>query len=117
MFAILKPQEVNTNNPNQTVVMPYIYKDEHEIRDLIKLACQIDISDLFSLVEYVWRKNYILFSYFQDLFEALHYLLLTGPPGWGKGAILVTFKLLGYRTILAGDMSGANRLENAVNFR
>jgi hypothetical protein len=102
MFAILKPQEVNVNNPNQTVVMPYIYRDEQEIRDLIKLARQIDISDLFSLIEYVWRNvvvakerelitlltNYTIFSYFQDLFEALHYILLTGPPGWGKGAIL-----------------------------
>ena len=25
-----------------------------------------------------------------------------------KGAILVTFKLLAYRVVLAGDMSGAN---------
>lgn len=125
MFAILKPQEVNRNNPNQSLINPYIYKDEQEIRDFIKLAHQVDISDLFLLVEYVWRNvivakekelitlltNYTLFSYFQDLFEALHYILLTGPPGWGKGAILVTFKLLGYRTVLAGDMSGANLLD------
>ena len=125
MFAILKPHEVNRNNPNQSLINPYIYKDEQEIRDFIKIAHQVDISDLFVLVEYVWKKvivakekelitlltNYTLFSYFQDLFEALHYILLTGPPGWGKGAILVTFKLLGYRTVLAGDMSGANLLD------
>ena len=55
--------------------------------------------------------NYTLFSYFQDFFETLHYILLTGPPGWGKGAILVTFKLLGYRVVMAGDMSGANLLD------
>lgn len=125
MFAILKPHEVNGNNPNQSLVMPYIYKDEQEIRDLIQLTREIDISEIFKLVEYVWRKvvvakekelitlltNYTLFSYFQDSFEALHYILLTGPPGWGKGAILVTFKLLGYRVVLAGDMSGANLLD------
>lgn len=124
-FAILKPQEVNRNNPNQSMINPYVYKDEQEIRDFIKIAHQVDISDLFLLVEYVWRNvivakekelitlftNYTLFSYFQDLFEALYYILLTGPPGWGKGAILVTFKLLGYRTVLAGDMSGANLLD------
>ncbi len=37
--------------------------------------------------------------------------MTTGPPGSGKGAMLVTFKLLGYRTVLASDMSGANLLD------
>ena len=107
------------------IMNPYIFEDEEEIRHLIQVARRLDISDLFSLVEYVWRNtvvakdkelivlltNYTLFSYFQDQFETLHYILLTGPPGWGKGAILITFKLLGYRVVMAGDMSGANLLD------
>jgi hypothetical protein len=125
MFAILRPQEINTNNPNQSLINPYIYKDEEEVRQFIAIARQIDISDLFSLVEYIWGKvvvakekelitllsNYTIFSYFQDLFETLHYIMLNGPPGWGKGATLTTFKLLGYRVVMAGDMSGANLLD------
>lgn len=35
----------------------------------------------------------------------------TGSPGSGKGAILGTFKLIGYRVVLASDMSGANLLD------
>ena len=50
-------------------------------------------------------------SLLQDLFVTTHFYYLLGPPGWGKGAILVTFKLLGYRVVRAGDMSGANLLD------
>jgi hypothetical protein len=109
IFAIVKPQEINGSNLNQSLINPYIYENEDEIRYLIQVARRLDISDLFSLVEYVWKNvvvakekelitlltNYTLFSYFQDIFETLHYIILTGPPGWGKGAILVTWKLLG----------------------
>jgi hypothetical protein len=123
--AIIKPQDINGSNPNRSLVNPYIYENEDEIRRLIQVVRRLDISDLFSLVEYIWKNtvvakekelitlltNYTLFSYFQDQFETLHYILLTGPPGWGKGAILFTFKLLGYRVVMAGDMSGANLLD------
>ena len=37
--------------------------------------------------------------------------MVVGPPDSGKGAILVTFKYLGYRVVLASDMSGANLLD------
>ena len=60
MFAILKPHEVNRNNPNQSIINPYIYKDEQEIRDFIKIAHKLDISDLFLLVEYVWILDELL---------------------------------------------------------
>ncbi len=125
LFTIVRPQEINVTNPNQSLINPYILESEDEVRHLIQVARRLDISDLFSLVEYVWKNvvvakenelitlltNYTLYSYFQDQFETLHYILLTGPPGWGKGAILVTFKLLGYRVVMAGDMSGANLLD------
>lgn len=125
IFAIIKPQDINGSNPNRSLINPYIYQDEEEIRRLIQVARRLDISDLYLLVEYIWKSvvvakeeqlitlltNYTLFSYFQDIFETLHYIMLTGPPGWGKGAILTTFKLLGYRVVMAGDMSGANLLD------
>ena len=37
--------------------------------------------------------------------------MVVGPPDSGKGAILVTFKYLGYRVVVASDMSGANLLD------
>lgn len=37
--------------------------------------------------------------------------MIYGPPGSGKGAILVTFSLLGYRVVLAADLNGANLLD------
>jgi hypothetical protein len=35
-----------------------------------------------------------IFTFFQDLFASTHYTMVVGPPGSGKGAILVTFKYL-----------------------
>ena len=37
--------------------------------------------------------------------------MITGSPGSGKGAILSTMKALGYRVVLASDMSGPNLLD------
>jgi hypothetical protein len=119
---VLQPHQINTGQPP---VMPIRYKDIEEITDLINLARTLDIGDLYFLVKSIWKnvvatkeKELIvllsadtIMSYFQDLFVTVHYVLISGPPGWGKGAILVTFKLLGYRVILAGDMSGANILD------
>lgn len=118
----LKPHQRDTGQPP---VMPIHYKDMEELKELIKQASSVDIGDLYFLVKSIWKnvvatreKELIvllsadtIMSYFQDLFVTVHYVLISGPPGWGKGAILVTFKLLGYRVILAGDMSGANILD------
>jgi hypothetical protein len=52
-----------------------------------------------------------IYSYFQDLFPTTHYDMIVGNPGAGKGAILVSFRLQGYRAVMAAGMSGANLLE------
>jgi hypothetical protein len=37
--------------------------------------------------------------------------MVIGIPGAGKGAILVSFKIQGYRGVMASGMSGANLLK------
>jgi len=106
-------------------VLQYEFKDVKEIEHYIELANKVYIDNLYFLVKSIWsdlistkEKELLVLlsadtihSYFQEMFVTVHYLRLTGPPGWGKGAILLTFKLLGYRVVLAGDMSGANLLD------
>jgi hypothetical protein len=119
---VLKPQLVIGGSPP---IMPYQYNDVKEIEYFIDLVSRMHIDDLYFLVKSIWNdvlatenKHLIALlaadtvtSYFQEMFITTHYMLVTGPPGWGKGVILLTFKLLGYRVILAGDMSGANLLD------
>jgi hypothetical protein len=121
--VIIKPH--HNNNVGLHATLPYEFDNIDEIRNFIELASTIHIDDLFFLAKSIWNdlvstneKELItllaadtIVSYFQERFVTTHYLLLTGPPGWGKGAILLTFKLLGYRVVLAGDMSGANLLD------
>jgi hypothetical protein len=52
-----------------------------------------------------------VYSFFQDLFETTHYDSFNGLPGSGKGAVLVTFSLMGYRVVLGANFSGANLLD------
>ncbi|MGC1131366.1 MAG: hypothetical protein WA941_00980 [Nitrososphaeraceae archaeon] len=121
--VIIKPH--HNNNVGLQATLPFEYSDIDEIRYFIELARRIHIDDLYVLVKSIWTdlvstdENELItilaadtiVSYFQEQFVTTHYLILTGPPGWGKGAILLTFKLLGYRVVLAGDMSGANLLD------
>lgn len=113
------------SNLGMQPVLQYEFKDKEEIEQFIELANKIYIDDLYFLTKSIWtelistkEKELIVLlsadtihSYFQEMFVTVHYLRLTGPPGWGKGAILITFKLLGYRVVLGGDMSGANLLD------
>jgi hypothetical protein len=115
--------------PHSTIgllpTIPYEFKDMEEIEHFIELTKRVHIDDLYFLVKSIIsdlvstkEKELIVLlsadtihSYFQEKFITVHYLKLTGPPGWGKGAILLAFKLLGYRVVLAGDMSGPNLLD------
>jgi hypothetical protein len=45
------------------------------------------------------------------MFSTTHYDMFVGAPNSGKGAILLGFKYLGYRVVIASDMSGANLLD------
>jgi hypothetical protein len=117
---ILKPHEAT----NQ-VVIPYAFKDLKEVRFFIKLAKEKSIYDLFLMSESIWKQLMIaknehiitffatdtIYSYFQDLFPTTHYDMIIGIPGAGKGAILVSFKLQGYRAVTAAGMTGASLLE------
>jgi len=107
------------------VVIPYSFKDIVEIEYFINIAKQKSIDDLFLMSESIWDKILVakssevitfyavdtIYSYFQDLFPTTHYDMIVGNPGAGKGAILVSFKLQGYRSVMAAGMSGANLLE------
>ena len=117
---ILKPHE-----PTNQVVIPYIFKDIEEVKSFIKLAKEKSIYDLFLMSESIWKQLLVaknehvitffstdtVYSYFQDLFPTTHYDMIIGIPGAGKGAILVSFKLQGYRAVTAAGMTGASLLE------
>lgn len=78
--------------------MEYEYNDVHETEYFIELAKRMSVDDLYFLVKSIYKdviatneKELIVLpatdtvmSLFQDLFVTTHYLLLTGPPGWGK---------------------------------
>jgi hypothetical protein len=116
----LLPHDTGTASP----VFPYAFRDMEEIKYFIEQAQKETIDSLYFKSKSLWKKfvaadeeQIILlaadsvFSYFQDKFVTTHYVMIIGPPGSGKGAILVSFKYLAYRTILASDMSGANILD------
>ncbi len=50
----------------------------------------------------------IIYSYFQDKFGTTHYVICIGDNSSGKNSILLTFESLGYRVLLATNVSGAN---------
>ena len=118
---IIKPHARSENTP----VIPYTFKDIDEIKYFIEQAKYETIHSLYSKSKSIWKHFVVakdndtitllavdqVYSYFQDLFSTTHYDMITGSPGSGKGAILVTMKQLGYRVILASDTSGANLLD------
>src|SRR5215207_1706926 len=118
---IIKPNPRSETTP----VISYTFKDIDEIKYFIAQAKKETIHSLFSKSKSLWKHFVIakdndtitllaidqVYSYFQDLFATTHYLMITGSPGSGKGAILNTMKALGYRVVLASDMSGANLLD------
>jgi hypothetical protein len=106
-------------------IIPYAFNDMNEIGRFIERAKEETLHSLLSKSKSLWKHFVItkdndtiillavdqVYSYFQDLFATTHYDIVTGSPGSGKGAILGTMKALGYRTVLASDMSGANLLD------
>jgi hypothetical protein len=121
---VLVPHE-NSSQVTAPVVIPYSFKDIEEIEYFISVAKLKSIDDLFLMSESIWDKILVaksseviifyavdtIYSYFQDLFPTTHYVMIVGNPGAGKGAILVSFRLQGYRAVMAAGMSGANLLE------
>jgi hypothetical protein len=118
---IIKPHERSEATP----MIPYAFLDIHEVRYFVEQAKKETIHSLFLKSKSMWKSLVVakdndtitllaldqVYTYFQDLFATTHYVMITGSPGSGKGAILSTMKALGYRVVLAADMSGANLLD------
>jgi|GEM_PF-960615 len=117
--VVIKPHQRSEITP----ALPYVFQDD--IRYIIKQAKKETIHSILSKSKSLWKYFVVakdndtitllaidqVYSYFQDLFATTHYVMVTGSPGSGKGAILGTMKALGYRVVLASDMSGANLLD------
>ena len=118
---IIRPHERSEATP----MIPFGFRDISEIKYFIEQANKETIHSLFSKSRSLWKHFVVakdndtitllavdqVYTYFQDLFATTHYDMVTGSPGSGKGAILGTMKSLGYRVVLASDMSGANLLD------
>jgi hypothetical protein len=121
---LLAPQQDGINGV-ASFTLPIKFRDHKEIKDFIELAKRENIDSIFLKHKALWEKFVVAtdertlsflaidsaYSWFQDLFETTHFDLIDGPPGSGKGATLITFQLLGYRVVLAADLSGANILD------
>lgn len=122
---VLYPREDGVSGV-ASYITPIKFKDLNEIKVYIEQAAKNEtIDSLYLKHESLWSKFVVandeytipflaidsIYSQFQDLFDTTHYDLIVGPPGSGKGVILITFKLLGYRVVLAADLSGPNILD------
>ena len=120
--------ELNTCSikPNELIAfVTYSFKDKDEINYFIKRAELETLDSLYFKIKSVCKQlivtrdketlvlivSDILYSYFVDLFSTTHYDFIKASPGHGKGAIMATFNLLAYRTIMASGLSGANLLD------
>ncbi len=99
----------------------YVFEDKDEIKHYLRLAKHFGFDRIFELVKTIVKKyvvaedHYItlitadiIYSYFQDHFGTTHYHICVGSNGAGKNSILMTFASLGYRVLLATNVSGAN---------
>ena len=121
---ILKPHQHGISGV-ASPILPIKFKNLEEIEYFIEQAKKETIDSLYLRHKSLWKRLIVtqnesetiflamdsVYSQFQDMFETTHYDLLYGDPGSGKGAKLITFKLLGYRVVLAADLSGANILD------
>jgi hypothetical protein len=121
---VLLPQK-NGLEGIASYILPIRFKDLAEIKHFIEAAESQTIDSIYYQHKKLWEKFVVtsdehtisflaidsVYSHFQDLFETTHSDLIDGAPGSGKGATLITFQLLGYRVVLAADLSGANILD------
>jgi hypothetical protein len=117
---IARPHSQDTGSP----IFPYTFANIDEVKFFVDRARKETIDSLFLKHKSIWKKIVIadtevlnllaidsVYSYFQDKFSTTHYDMFVGAPNSGKGAILLGFKYLGYRVVVASDMSGANILD------
>jgi hypothetical protein len=102
----------------------FSFENEEEIQQIITETKSTSIDHLYQICKSFWQKLVVaedkdmtlltadtIYSFFQDRFSTTHLVILIGSPGTGKGAILATFVLVGYRAVLTGNMRGSTILD------
>jgi hypothetical protein len=92
-----------------------------ELQEIISKVLNISKDELYTNLKSIFRKyvdqdehviNLLamdsIWTYFQDLFPATHYVECIGTNDVGKSTIGYTFEYTGYRVIKATSISGAN---------
>jgi hypothetical protein len=99
----------------------YEFESLEELQEIISKALNISKDELYTNSKSIFRKyvdqdehviNLLtmdsMWTYFQDLFPATHYVECIGTNDVGKSTIGYTFEYTGYRVIKATSISGAN---------
>jgi hypothetical protein len=113
---ILRPPE-----KEECPYKPYEFESLEELQEIISKALNIRKDELYTnsksiFSKYVDQDEHVinlltmdsLWTYFQDLFPATHYVECIGTNDVGKSTIGYTFEYIGYRVIKATSISGAN---------
>jgi len=113
---ILRPPE-----KEEYAYKPYEFHSIEEFQEIISKALNISKDELYTKSKSIFRKyvdqdEYVInlltmdsiWTYFQDLFPATHYVECIGTNDVGKSTIGYTFEYTGYRVIKATSISGAN---------
>jgi hypothetical protein len=113
---ILRPPEKEEYPYN-----PYDFESMEELQQFISKALDISKDELYTkakliFTKYVDQDEHVInlltmdsiWTYFQDLFPATHYVECIGTNDVGKSTIGYTFEYTGYRVIKATSISGAN---------
>jgi len=113
---ILRPPEIE-----EYPYKPYEFDFIEEFQEIISKAVNISKDELYTKSKSIFRKyvdqdehviNLLtmdsIWTYFQDLFPATHYVECIGTNDVGKSTIGYTFEYTGYRVIKATSISGAN---------
>jgi hypothetical protein len=100
---------------------PYEFKSKEELKEFVSRALCTSKDELYDKSKlffsmYVDQDEHVInllamdsiWTYFQDLFPATHYVECVGTNDVGKSTIGYTFEYTGYRAIKATSISGAN---------
>jgi hypothetical protein len=100
---------------------PYEFESLEELQEIISNALNISKDELYTHSKLIFRKyvdqdevviNLLtmdsIWTYFQDLFPATHYVECIGTNDVGKSTIGYTLEYVEYRVIKATSISGAN---------
>jgi hypothetical protein len=116
---ILKPRGMNALSES------YVFESKEDVQYYLKLArhltANLNFDRIFELVRRIFKQYVVLedhyitllvadiiYSYFQDKFGTTHYVMCIGDNESGKNSILLSFGRLGYRVLLATNVSAAN---------